>query len=82
MVRRTRSFVERNYAYTECPACNTIVQATQEACPNCSRANVRILRQPKTAFFCSAKCPGDVILRTHDAAARWRDGPVPSSLCE
>jgi len=35
--------------------------------------DVRILRQPKTAFFCSAKCPGDVILRTHDAAARWRD---------
>jgi Protein of unknown function (DUF3293) len=35
--------------------------------------DVRILRQPKTAFFCSAKCPGDVILRTHDAAAGWRD---------
>ena len=35
--------------------------------------DVRILRQPKTAFFCSAKCPGEVILRTHDAAARWRD---------
>ena len=37
MVRRTRSFVERNYAYTECPACQTIVTATQEACPKCSR---------------------------------------------
>ncbi len=35
--------------------------------------DVRILRQPKTAIFCSAKCPGDVILRTHDAATRWRD---------
>ena len=34
MVRRTRSFVERNYAFTECPACQTIVTATQEACPN------------------------------------------------
>lgn len=35
--------------------------------------DVRILRQPKTAFFCSAKCPGEVILRAHDAATRWRD---------
>ncbi len=41
MVRRTRSFVERNYAYTECPACQTIVQATQEACPNCARAKAK-----------------------------------------
>jgi hypothetical protein len=36
MVRRTRSFVERNYAFTECPACQTIVTATQETCPNCA----------------------------------------------
>ena len=41
MVRRTRSFVERNYAYTECPACRAIVKATQEACPNCARAKVK-----------------------------------------
>ncbi len=38
MVRRTRSFVERNYAYTECPACQTIVQAVQGECPHCARA--------------------------------------------
>jgi len=37
MVRRTRSFVERNYALTECPVCNSIVSATQTACPSCSR---------------------------------------------
>jgi hypothetical protein len=35
--------------------------------------DVRILLQPKTAFFCSAKCPGDVILRAYDAVTRWRD---------
>ena len=67
MVRRTRSFVERNYAYTECPTCQTIVQATQEACPSCARtkakADRRFLvleggsrfhfpkRQPKTLHF-------------------------------
>ena len=45
MVRRTRSFVERNYAYTECPACQTIVQATQEACPNCSRVKAKTDRR-------------------------------------
>lgn len=45
MVRRTRSFVERNYAYTECPACQTIVQATREACPNCARAKAKADRR-------------------------------------
>ncbi|MCW2310697.1 helicase-related protein [Rhodoferax antarcticus] len=38
MVRRTRSFVERNYAFTECPTCHTIVLATQQDCPRCTRA--------------------------------------------
>ena len=45
MVRRTRSFVERNYAFTECPACQTIVQATQEACPSCARAKAKTDRR-------------------------------------
>ena len=45
MVRRTRSFVERNYAFIECPTCNTIVQSTQEACPKCARAKVKTDRR-------------------------------------
>jgi len=45
MVRRTRSFAERNYAFTECPACQTVLQATQEACPNCSRAKAKADRR-------------------------------------
>jgi len=45
MVRRTRSFVERNYAFTECPACQTIVTATQEGCPNCARAKAKTDRR-------------------------------------
>ena len=32
-----------------------------------------ILNQPLTALFCSARCPGDAILRTYDQAAQWRD---------
>jgi hypothetical protein len=35
--------------------------------------NPDILALPKTAFFCSARCPGAVILAAHDQAASWRD---------
>lgn len=35
--------------------------------------NLDLLALPKTAFFCSARCPGNVILRTYDQAAQWRD---------
>ena len=34
---------------------------------------VSLLAAHKTAFFCSARCPGGVILAAHDQAARWRD---------
>jgi predicted Rossmann fold nucleotide-binding protein DprA/Smf involved in DNA uptake len=35
--------------------------------------NPKILTLPKTAFFCSARCPGSVILAAHHQAASWRD---------
>lgn len=35
--------------------------------------NLALLAAPKTALFCSARCPGDAILRTYDQAGRWRD---------
>lgn len=35
--------------------------------------NLALLALPKTALFCSARCPGDVILRAYDQAAMWRD---------
>jgi len=41
MVRRTRSFVERNYAFTECPACATVVTPTREKCPQCDRLKTK-----------------------------------------
>jgi hypothetical protein len=41
MVRRTRSFVERNYALTECPDCATILTATQSHCPKCERVRAK-----------------------------------------
>lgn len=67
MVRRTRSFVERNYAHTECPTCSTVLLSTQDKCPKCDRPKAKedrrflILeggsrfhfpkRQPKTLTF-------------------------------
>ncbi len=35
--------------------------------------NLDLLALPKTAFFCSARCPGSVILRAYDQTAQWRD---------
>lgn len=35
--------------------------------------NLKILLNSKTTLFCSSRAPGDVILRTHDLAARWRE---------
>jgi predicted Rossmann fold nucleotide-binding protein DprA/Smf involved in DNA uptake len=35
--------------------------------------NLDLLALPKTALFCSARCPGDAILRAYDQAAKWRD---------
>jgi len=35
--------------------------------------NLDLLSLPKTAIFCSARCPGRVILTAYDQAARWRD---------
>ena len=35
--------------------------------------NLDLLTLPKTALFCSARCPGHVILSAYDQAARWRD---------
>ena len=45
MVRRTRSFVERNYAFTECPACATVLLPTQKQCPKCERAKAKADRR-------------------------------------
>ncbi len=38
--------------------------------------NLAILENPLLAFFCSNKCPGDVILRTYDLARAWRAAGV------
>jgi len=35
--------------------------------------NLDLLSRPMTALFCSARCPGRVILAAYDQAAQWRD---------
>jgi predicted Rossmann fold nucleotide-binding protein DprA/Smf involved in DNA uptake len=35
--------------------------------------NLDLLALPKTAIFCSARCPGHVILTAYDQAAKWRE---------
>ena len=34
--------------------------------------NAKILEQPLTAFFCSVRCPGNLILKAYDLAQKWR----------
>lgn len=38
--------------------------------------NPEILNNKKVGFFCSAKCPGDLIIKTYDLAKKWRDDGV------
>jgi predicted Rossmann fold nucleotide-binding protein DprA/Smf involved in DNA uptake len=38
--------------------------------------NLDILKEKKTAFFCSSKCPGELIIKTYDLAKKWRDDGV------
>lgn len=37
---------------------------------------VNIVQKPSLGFFCSVKCPGDLILRTYDLARALRDAGV------
>jgi predicted Rossmann fold nucleotide-binding protein DprA/Smf involved in DNA uptake len=49
--------------------------------PFCPRiwaiGDLRILDKPLLGFFCSARCPGEVILRTYDAARALQKAKVP-----
>jgi predicted Rossmann fold nucleotide-binding protein DprA/Smf involved in DNA uptake len=41
-----------------------------------SIGNLEILQRPLLGFFCSVKCPGDLILRTYDLVRALRDAGV------
>jgi len=38
-----------------------------------TQGNLDLLALPKTALFCSARCPGHAILSAYDQAVKWRD---------
>ncbi len=42
----------------------------------CTFGPLALLATSRTALFCSARAPGDAILRAHDAARRFRDEGV------
>jgi predicted Rossmann fold nucleotide-binding protein DprA/Smf involved in DNA uptake len=55
------------------PAC-MIQRLGADAPPNLTAlGKLDLLALPKTALFCSSRCPGNVILPTYDQAAKWRD---------
>lgn len=39
--------------------------------------NLRLIEERLTAFFCSGRCPGDLILKTYDIARALREAGVP-----
>ena len=39
--------------------------------------NIDILNRKLLGFFCSVKCPGDIILKTYDLARSFRDAGIP-----
>ena len=41
-----------------------------------TRGNLHLPEEPLTALFCSARCPGDFILKTYDLARSMRDAGV------
>ena len=41
-----------------------------------TRGNLQLLEESLIAFFCSARCPGDLILKTYDLARSMRDAGV------
>lgn len=62
-----------NAADTGYPACLRERFGTERPPNLWAVGNLDLLALPKTALFCSARCPGDAILRTYDQAAKWRD---------
>jgi predicted Rossmann fold nucleotide-binding protein DprA/Smf involved in DNA uptake len=39
--------------------------------------NIDVLNRKLLGFFCSVKCPGDIILKTYDLARFFRDAGIP-----
>lgn len=71
MVRRTRSFIQKNYATTDCPKCGGPILARQTLCPACSepkpaQGRAFLLLEDGTKFYFPKRKPRTLAFRIRD----------------
>ena len=71
MVRRTRSFIQRNYASSDCPKCGGAVHARQTECPQCAapkptHSRQFLLLEDGTRFYFPKRTPKTLTFRLRD----------------
>jgi hypothetical protein len=82
MVRRTRSFIQKNYATNDCPKCATPILARQMQCPACgepkpAQGRAYLLLEDGTKFYFPKRKPRTL----HFASAtRTRTTNTPASI--
>ncbi|MCC6823545.1 MAG: NgoFVII family restriction endonuclease [Verrucomicrobia subdivision 3 bacterium] len=71
MVRRTRSFIQKNYATTDCPKCGTPILARQVQCPSCNEPKPAqgrsfLLLEDGTKFYFPKRRPRTLAFRIRE----------------
>jgi hypothetical protein len=71
MVRRTRSFIQKNYATTDCPKCGSPILARQTNCPICNEPKPAqgrsfLLLEDGTKFYFPKRRPRTLAFRIRD----------------
>jgi len=71
MVRRTRSFIQKNYAYSECPKCENVVTATQSKCSSCgekrsAKARQFLILEDESRYYFPERRPRTLKFRIKD----------------
>ena len=72
MVRRTRSFIQKNYASTDCPDCGKPIHARQNKCPACNASKPDqsrrfLLLEDGTKFYFPKRKPRTLAFRIRDS---------------
>ncbi len=62
---------------TECPRALQKMDTQKRYRYFCTIGNIDILNGKLLGFFCSVKCPGNIILKTYDLARSFRDAGIP-----
>lgn len=71
MVRRTRSFIQKNYAYTVCGKCAAVITAQQTQCPSCdaakpSKGRQFLVLEDNSRFYFPKRRPRTLKFRMRD----------------